>query len=73
MGEIIKKLGTINFMNQKYDIEINKPVTKDGDREIHIQSDKVRLAIPERQFIQMAACIRLAKRQIDIIKENTLS
>lgn len=70
MGEIIRKLGTISFMNQAYDIELNKPVTKEGVNEIHIQNDKVRLAIPESEFLQMAACLRLAKRQLDLIKSG---
>ncbi len=38
--------------------------------EIHIQNDKVRLALSEKDFLQMASVIVLAKKQLDIIKRG---
>ena len=68
MGEVLKKLATVNIKGQNYDIELNKSAFASGKREIHIQNDAFRLAVPEGEFLKMSACVLYAKKQLAIIK-----
>lgn len=68
MGEIIRILDTVEFGGSQFNIELNRGTASPDEREIHVQNEKMRLAIPEHEFLQMAAAILLAKRQLDIIK-----
>ena len=68
MGEIIKTIKTISLGKNKFDIELNRSTSKSFCHDIHIQSDKFRLVVPEDEFLPMLACIILAKKQFDIIK-----
>jgi hypothetical protein len=68
MGEIIQKITTISIGDSEFDIEINHPSYDGGEREIHIQNKKIRLSVPESDFLQMAACLLLARKQFDRIK-----
>ena len=69
MGELIRKVGTINIGEQSFDVEINVSTSDRNQHEIHIQNDKARLALTEKQFCKMATCILLARRQLHQIKE----
>lgn len=68
MGELIKKIDTIKIGNTDLDIEVNHSARGNEFRDIHLQNKKFRLEIPENEFIQMCACVLLAKRQFDVIK-----
>ena len=70
MGEIIKKLDELRIGNTKFNVELNKPANGAGMRDIHIQNDKFRICIPEDEFLQMLACIIMAKKQLDLIKKG---
>ena len=71
MGEVIKNIGTITIGGTNLDVELNHSVRGTGYRDIHLQNEKFRLEIPENEFLQMASCILLAKRQFDMIKGKT--
>ena len=68
MGEVIKKLGNLNIKGHSFCLELNTSTFSEGKREIHIQDENFRLAIPENEFLKMAACVSLAKKQLEIIK-----
>lgn len=68
MGDVIEKIGTIPIGNNQLDIEINHSARGTSYRDIHLQNEKFRLEIPEKEFLQMAAGVILAKRQFDIVK-----
>ena len=70
MGELIKKVGTLSIADCLFDIEINASADGTGMREIHIQNDTMRVALPEDQFCKMAACVLLARKQLHQIKEK---
>jgi len=68
MGEIIKELATFNIKGQPFCIELNASTFAKHKREIHIQNDCFRLAIPEDEFLRLSACVLLARKQLEIIK-----
>lgn len=68
MGDMIEKIGAVQIGESHFDIEMNHSVRGLGYRDIHIQNEKFRLEVPENEFLQMASCILLAKRQFDIVK-----
>lgn len=68
MGDVIRKISEITIGKEKFDIELNHSARGSEYRDIHIQNDKFRLEIPENEFLQMASCIILAKRQFEVIK-----
>ena len=70
MGEIIKVVDEIIIGDAQLMIELNQSTTSSEYKEIHIQNDKFRLAIPENEFLQMASCFLLAKKQMDILKHR---
>lgn len=70
MGEIIKNIGCIQIGKSIVDVELNHSTQSDEKYEIHIQNDKFRLALPEKEFLQMASAVLLAKKQLDIIKRK---
>ena len=69
MGELIKKINMVSLADQQFDIEINAPTDNSGINEIHIQNDKIILALSEKQFCKIATCILLARKQLHQIKE----
>lgn len=71
MGELIKKIGRIPLAGSSLDVELNKPSSGGHYRDIHIQNESFRLEIPENEFLSMAACVLLAKRQFDVMKGST--
>lgn len=70
MGEKIKDIGKIQLGNSKLNVELNHSTQGDENYEIHIQNDKFRLALQEKEFLQMASAVLLAKKQLDIIKRK---
>ena len=70
MGEVIKKVGEFKIGGSSFEIELNNSACGGKYRDIHIQNDKFRLEMPENEFLPMAACVLLAKRQFDIMKGN---
>ena len=70
MGEIIKTIDNIQIGNTKLNIELNHSTSEQGNYEIHIQNEKFRLALPEKEFLQMASCFVLARKQMDQLKRR---
>lgn len=70
MGEKIKDIGKIHLGSTELDVELNHGTRQNEKYEIHIQNDKVRLALSEEDFLQMASAVVLAKKQLDIIKKR---
>jgi len=70
MGDMIKKVGVLPLAGTELEVELNHSARGGKYRDIHLQNKKFRLEIPEQEFLQMAACTLLAKRQFDVIKEN---
>lgn len=70
MGEKIKDIGKIHLGTSDLAIELNHGTRQNEKYEIHIQNDKVRLALSEKDFLQMASAVVLAKKQLDIIKRK---
>ena len=68
MGEIIRKIEKIRIGGSEFDIELNKSTASKDKREIHVQNEKFRLALDEKEFVQMACAVLLAKKQFDILK-----
>lgn len=69
MGEVICDLGKIKIGDSEFTIELNHSASGSQYRDIHIQNKKFRLEVPENEFLQMAACVMLAKKQLKIIKD----
>ena len=70
LGELIRVVDSIEIGSQKFDIELNKSSNGQGEFEIHIQNDKIRLALTEKQFCKIATCILLARKQLHQIKNK---
>jgi hypothetical protein len=70
MGEIIRKMADMTIAGGDFMVELNHPSGKTQEREIHIQNDKIRLALSERDFYRMGACLLLARRQLEMIKNG---
>lgn len=70
MGEKIKDIDKIQIGSTTFNIELNHSTTEQGSCEIHIQNEKFRLALPEKEFLQMASCFVLAKKQMDLLKKR---
>lgn len=70
MGELIRKVAEIQLGNETLMIELNESTSNTGYKDIHIQNEKFRLCLPQDEFMQMAACILLAQKQLKLIKEN---
>lgn len=68
MGELIRKVSEIKLGNDTFAVELNESTTDTGYKDIHIQNDKFRLSIPQNEFMQMAACVLLAEKQLGLIK-----
>ncbi|GHU89445.1 hypothetical protein FACS1894202_07650 [Clostridia bacterium] len=68
MGELIKKVAVLEIGGAKFDVEINEPLSVDGQRQIHLQNSNFRQNFSESEFFQVAACLLLARKQFDIIK-----
>lgn len=69
MGELIKKLAKGKLLKSNFDTELNKPLVKGQDQQIHIQSDKFRLELFKKDFIKYGAAILLAEKNLKTLKE----
>lgn len=65
MGEKIKVVGNYQGL---LDIELNKASTIGGNRWIHIQNEKFRLCLSERDYLAAAGAIIKAGHRFEEIK-----
>ena len=57
MGELLKKLGELQIGSTRFTVELNKSTHKGNAYDIHIQNDRFRLNLSERDFCRMAGRI----------------
>lgn len=72
MGEKIKDIGKIHLGGTDLDVELNHGTRQNEKYEIHIQNEKVRLALSEKDFLQMASVVVLAKKTIGYYKKEEI-
>lgn len=70
MGEKIKILTKCKILGNNFDVELNHPLTKNGDKQVHVQSDKFRYEIDLKDYIKIALGISLAGKQLKRIKKK---
>lgn len=69
MGERIKDIAKIKIGNTHFSIELNSAYYSNSRYDIHLQCDKGRIGLNEREFLQLATCFMLAKKQFIQYKE----
>lgn len=69
MGERIKDLSIVTIGNTKFHIELNKAYHENEEYDIHLQCDKGRVGLSDRDFIKLAICFMAAKKQFLQYKE----
>lgn len=68
MGEIIKKYGTVSLNNNCYDIELNGPISNNAGGIIHIQNDKSRAEMSQKDFYKLVSLVNLASVNLQKVK-----
>jgi len=68
MGEKIKTLAKGKILNVSFEIELNRPIIKNQDEQIHIQSDKFRFEIDKKDYIKYALTILVAEKNLKKLK-----
>lgn len=66
MGEKIRIVGEYGGI---LDVELNKASVQGGNRWIHIQNDKFRLCVPEKDYVMAAVAVMKAGEKFRGIKE----
>ena len=69
MGEKIKDLAEFNIGDLKINIELNSSYYKSEYFDVHLQCDKGRIGLTDREFLQLATCFMVAKKQFLHYKE----
>ncbi len=72
MGEKIKDLQSINIGKSSFMIELNEGYTAEQGRVIHIQNNKFRYLLKEKDFIRLASLVMRAWSEFKYIKENKI-
>jgi hypothetical protein len=70
MGEKIKDIKSIDVSGTKLMIELNEGYTEKEGRLIHIQNDKFRYLLKERDFLKLSGTILRAKAELDYLKQQ---
>jgi hypothetical protein len=69
MGEKIKDIKEINVAGSKLMIELNEGYNHEGNL-IHIQNDKFRYSLTEKDFLEFVGTILRAKAELDYLKKG---
>jgi hypothetical protein len=69
MGEKIEVLSKGKILNSIFEIELNHPVVRGQDNQIHVQSNDVRLEIDEKDFLKYAFSILVAEKNLKNMKK----
>lgn len=72
MGEKIRDLSKINIGGADLLIELNHSVSRKRKYDIHIQNEKFRMELPDKEFLQIASSVLLAKKNLENIKKGYL-
>jgi len=68
MGEKIKIIAKGSMSGSNFEIELNHPVLKGRDQQIHIQSENFRFELDKKDYIKYALSILVADKNLKIIK-----
>lgn len=71
MGEKIRDINKIRICGALFMVEKNKGTHGHGKYDIHIQNNKIRLNITEKDFIKIAACILYAEENLNSYKNRS--
>lgn len=70
MGERIRDLAQIRLKNMAVNIELNAGSAYHSDANyIHIQNDRLRLELSDREYLQIAVAVRVAADKIKSYKD----
>ena len=69
MGEKIKTLAIGNIKKNKFEIELNHPLSKGKDQQVHIQSSKLRFEMDKKDYIKYALAILVAEKNLKNLKD----
>ena len=69
MGERIRDLSKTKIGKTEFKIDLNKAYYDHGTYDIHLQCDKGRIGISDRDFMKLATAFMLAKAQFLEYKE----
>lgn len=70
LGERIKDLAYTKIGNTNFRIELNKGYFEHSKYDIHLQCDKGRMGLSDTEFLKLATCFMLAKKQFLSYKEK---
>lgn len=70
MGEKIATLGQIHISRETmFEIELNHPPSNGLPRQIHLQSDDIRMELDEDEFVRIVSAVMLAKEKLKRLKK----
>lgn len=70
MGEKLKVINQVSLHDLDMDIELNAGTAKSNKRQsIHLQNDRFRLELSDKEYVQMAVAIHVAAEKIKQVKE----
>lgn len=69
MGERIRDLAKIRIGDTEFRIELNKAYYEKASYDIHLQCEKGRIGLSDRDFLKLATCFIAAKDQFLKYKE----
>jgi hypothetical protein len=71
MGEKIKNIKLIKIGRSEMMVELNAGTSPGQGNIIHIQNEKMRYSLTEKEFLEFAGMVIRAKAEIDYIKKGT--
>lgn len=69
MGERIRDLEKFTIGNAKFCIELNRAYNGNESYDIHVQCERGRIGLSDRDFLKLATCFMVAKKQFIALKE----
>jgi len=68
MGEKIKTLSKGKILSTSFEIELNHPPVSGQDQQVHIQSEKFRFEMDQKDYIQYALSVLVAEKNLKMLK-----
>jgi hypothetical protein len=68
MGEKIKTLVVGEILKNKFEIELNHPLSSGKDQQVHIQSTKFRFEMDKKDYVKYALAILVAEKNLKNLK-----
>lgn len=68
MGEKIETLSEGYLLGNRFEIELNRALSKGGDEQIHIQSPKFRIEMNKKDYLKYALSVLAAEKKLKDIK-----